>query len=76
MKTLTAAKTINASRQPQWFSSHCTSGMNTVLAKPPHSVNAVMPAREWPGPTRRATTANAGSYSVAACSAPMPPTST
>ena len=36
-------------------------GMKTVLAKPPHSVSAVMPLRALSGPTRRAMTAKAGS---------------
>lgn len=57
---LISANTSKASRHPQWSNESCTRGINTVLANPPHSVIAVMPARALFVPTRRAITANAG----------------
>ena len=43
--TCSAAYSANASRQPPASSSHCDSGQNTVLAKPPNSVSAVTQRR-------------------------------
>ena len=66
-----AARAMNAWRQPHSAISQAVSGMNTVLARPPKKVMRMMARRKSFG-KRRVTTAKAGAYKVAAIAAPRP----
>ena len=59
----------SAPRQSSSTSTQATAGNDSVLAKPPTSVNAVMPSRYCAG-KRLVSTLKAGSYSVIAIAAP------
>jgi hypothetical protein len=58
---LIAPRTTSAPRHPAISIRSWISGMKTVLAKPPHSVSAVIPRRAPAGPARLLMTAKAGS---------------
>ena len=61
MTMLTAPSHCSAPRQPYHSIRSWISGMNTVEAKPPHSVTVVMSRRAFSAPTLRAITAKAAS---------------
>jgi len=70
MTASTTARMVSAARQPTRVNSHASIGMKIVDAKPATSVT-VSSARSRPCRNHETTTANAGSYSVAAIASPM-----